>query len=153
MAASIRANSTPVTADEHERGQLSEIERLIQGEAAPKLVGASGQHVELPAPALALLRELVHQLARDQAVAVVATGKELTTQQAADILNVSRPFLVKLLEQGEIPFAMVGTHRRILVRDLLAYKQRRDTARRRALDELAQISQDMGMYNLPSAER
>lgn len=153
MATSMRANSTPVTADEDERGQLSAIERLIQGDQTPKLVGASGQQVDLPAPALTLLRELVHLLARDQAVAVVATGKELTTQEAADILNVSRPYLVKLLEQGEIPFAMVGTHRRILVSDLLAYKQRRDTARRQALDELAQISQDMGMYDLPSAER
>lgn len=153
MATSIRANSTPVTADEHERARLSEIERLIQGEQAPKLVGASGQQVELPGPALVLLRELIHQLARDQAVAVVTTGKELTTQEAADILNVSRPYLIKLLEQGEIPFAMVGTHRRVLVSDLLAYKQRRDAARRQALDELAQISQEMGMYDLLGAER
>lgn len=146
MAASIRANSTPVTADEDERGQLSEIERLMQDEQAPKLVGASGQQLDLPAPALTLLRELVHQLAHDQAVAVVATGKELTTQEAADILNVSRPYLVKLLEQGEIPFAMVGTHRRILVRDLLAYKRRRDAARRQALVELTQLSQEWGLY-------
>lgn len=153
MATSIGATSMPITADERERAQLSEIERLIQGETAPKLVGEAGQQMELPAPALALLRELVHQLARDQAVAVVATGKELTTQEAADILNVSRPYLIKLLEQGEIPFAMVGTHRRILVSDLLAYKRRRDTARRQALDELAQISQEMGMYDLPGAER
>lgn len=146
MATSIGANSTPVTADERERGQLSEIEHLIAGEQTPKLVGASGQQVELPAPALALLRELVHQLARDQAVAVVATGKELTTQEAADILNVSRPYLIKLLEQGEIPFAMVGTHRRILVNDLLAYKRRRDAARRQALVELTQLSQEWGLY-------
>lgn len=153
MATSIGAHNTPVTADEHEREQLNAIERLMQGEQAPKLVGTSGEQVELPAPALALLRELVHQLAREQAVAVVATGKELTTQQAADILNVSRPFLVKLLEQGKIPFALVGAHRRILVSDLLAYKQRRDAARREALDELARISQEMGMYDMPSTEQ
>lgn len=146
MATSIGATSMPITADERERAQLSEIERLIQGETAPKLVGEAGQQMELPAPALALLRELVHQLARDQAVAVVATGKELTTQEAADILNVSRPYLIKLLEQGEIPFAMVGTHRRILVSDLLAYKRRRDAARRQALVELTQLSQEWGLY-------
>lgn len=146
MATSIRPNCTPVTADERERVQLSEIERLIQDETTPRLVGASGQQVELPAPALALLRELVHQLARDQAVAVVATGKELTTQEAADILNVSRPYLVKLLEQGEIPFTMVGTHRRIPVSELLTYKRHRDAARRQALVELTQLSQEWGLY-------
>lgn len=146
MATSATSGRGPVAADASERDTLGEVERLIAGEQAPKLVGAEGRAIELPGTVVALLRQLVHDLAQDRAVSVVATGKELTTQEAADILNVSRPYLIKLLEQGEIPFAMVGTHRRILVSDLLAYKRRRDAARRQALVELTQLSQEWGLY-------
>lgn len=153
MAIGATSGRAPLAADASERETLGEVERLMAGEQAPKLVGAEGQAVELPETVVALLRQLIHDLAQERAVTVVAVGKELTTQEAADILNVSRPFLIKLLEQGEIPFTMVGTHRRIPVSDLLAYKQHRDEARRQALDELTQISQEMGMYDLPGTER
>jgi excisionase family DNA binding protein len=71
----------------------------------------------------------------------------VTAQEAADILNVSRPFLIKLLEEEKIPFIKVGTHRRIRFSDLMDYKQRRDEKRERALEEIAQLSQELGIYD------
>ena len=91
-------------------------------------------------PALsALLMDLLRHVGRGDAVMLVPVGQMLTTQQAADLLNVSRPFLIGLLEKGEFPHEMVGRHRRIRAVDLFAYKGKRDEARDKALSELAEI--------------
>ncbi|WP_407896283.1 excisionase family DNA-binding protein [Scytonema sp. NUACC26] len=70
----------------------------------------------------------------------------MTTQQAADFLNVSQPYLIKLLEQGDIPYIKVETHRRIPFRDLMTYKQQRDIKRRQALQELIEMTEEAGLY-------
>jgi excisionase family DNA binding protein len=101
----------------------------------------------LPASLFQLLRQAVTELAHGQVVTLVSCNKELTTQQAANLLGVSRPYLIKLLEQGEIPFVRTGTHRRILFDDLMAYKERRDAGRRKDLASLTQLSQELGLYN------
>ncbi len=100
------------------------------------------------APDEAATHLILSLIAEGKAVTVVPLNKELTTQEAADILNVSRPHLVKLLERGEIPFAKTGTHRRIRFSDLMKYKEHRDFERRRGMAELTQLSQELGLYNI-----
>jgi excisionase family DNA binding protein len=95
-------------------------------------------------PALSnLLMELLRHIGRGDAVTLVPVSQMLTTQQAADILNVSRPFLVTLLERGDIPHTLVGRHRRIKADDLFAYKRGRDEKRSKALSELAEMDAEI----------
>lgn len=105
----------------------------------------SEQTVEIPAAAFHLLVDILSQMAQGNAVTLIPIHAELTTQEAADILNVSRPFLVKLIESGELPCRRVGRHRRIRFEDLMNYKQLVDNQRMQALDELADQAQDLNM--------
>jgi len=138
----------PIAATDSERPALSRIEDVLGNvNRVPKLVGPDGEEIELPKSVFQVLRQLVYHLAHDRVVTVVPVNKELTTQEAADILNVSRPYLIKLLEQGDIPFTKTGTHRRIRFSDLMEYKKHRDSERRKGLEELTQLSQELGLYN------
>jgi excisionase family DNA binding protein len=112
----------------------------IQGELA------GDDALVVPREAAVLLAKILGFLANGEGVNVMPESAELTTQQAAEFLNVSRPYLIKLLESDEIPFRMVGTHRRIRFQDLHEYKTRDDLARRRAADELTQLTQELGLY-------
>lgn len=112
-----------------------------------ELVDESQQRevVELPTFALRLLGEILSELALGNAVKVVPIHAELTTQEGADMLNVSRPHLVKLLDNGVLPHTKTGRHRRIKFTDLMAYKEQRDRTSRNAMDELAAQAQALGM--------
>ena len=104
-----------------------------------------GEELTLPTAAAKLLTHLLTEMSQGNAVTLIPLHAELTTRQAADFLNVSRPHVVKLLEQKKIPFHKVGTHRRIRFSDLEVFKQTHETARRQALDELTAEAQEMGM--------
>lgn len=99
--------------------------------------------VELPSSALRLLVDILAELADGNAVQVVPIHAELTTQEAADLLNVSRPHLVKLLEEGVLPFHRTGKHRRVLFADLMRYKAQRDEQSQQAMRALAQQAQEL----------
>jgi excisionase family DNA binding protein len=107
------------------------------------------QPIELPAGAVALLMDILEAMAAGRGITLIPENAELTTVQAAELLNVSRPYLIRLLEDETIPYRLVGTHRRIRMEDVMTYKQRIDAERERILDDLAKEAQegDMG-YSL-----
>jgi len=102
--------------------------------------------IELPTSAMTMLMEILGELAAGNAVQIVPVHAELTTQEAANILNVSRPHMVKLLEEGKLPFHKIGRHRRVLFADLMEYKKRRENESLNAMQALADQAQDTGMY-------
>src|SRR5438128_9896051 len=104
----------PIAATESERSVLNQIEGVLENaHSVLKLVSPDGEEIELPRSVFHILQQIVYHLAHGRAVTVVPLNKELTTQEAADLLNVSRPYLIKLLEEGELPYFKVGSHRRI----------------------------------------
>jgi excisionase family DNA binding protein len=111
----------------------------------PLHLSANGTDLQLPRAAVIVLLRLLGEMARGHPVVLVPLYTELTTQQAADMLGVSRPFVVKLMEQGKLPFTKAGSHRRIRFSDLMAFKQANDKARRRTLDQMTAESQELGL--------
>jgi excisionase family DNA binding protein len=146
---------TPVAAPPEQQAEVAAIYRLL-GDAvrarrrrpAPcKLVGPSGETIPIPESVFYVLERIAEVMARGDSITVVPVGKEMTTQQAADILNVSRQYLVRLLDEGRIPYTKTGKHRRLRIEDVLAFKELRDDHRRAALDELTKSSEALGGYD------
>jgi excisionase family DNA binding protein len=141
-------STTPVMAAPNSHAKLAELaEALRPASASARLLGSNGVELALPEPVHQLLERIVEMLARGLAVTLVPVDKLLTTQQAADLLNVSRQYLVRLLEDGQLPFSKVGTHRRLKIEDVLKYKSRRDSDRRGKLAELTQLTEEAGGYD------
>ncbi len=134
----LRAQETSQKLAAHFRADADMMIRLLEEDRETETVA-------LPAAAVRLLLDILEQMARGNAVTLMPIQAELTTQQAADLLNISRPHLVALLQQGKIPYRKVGTHRRVRAEDILAYKQETDTKRREALDALAAQVQELDL--------
>jgi len=114
-----------------------------------KIVEADGseQDTIIPAAAYRLFVDILTQMSLGNAVTIIPIHAELTTQEAADLINVSRPFLIKQIEAGEIPHHKVGRHRRVRLTDLMEYKTRIDCEREEVLDELVELSEELGLYD------
>lgn len=138
----------PIAATAGEQPDLDRLERLFaaEGNRGAKLVGPRGEEIDVPESVYRILRQVIRALAHEQAVTVVPFHKRLTTQEAANLLGVSRPYLIGLLDRGEIPFTRTGSHRRIRFDDLMAYRKERDEKRRDGLARLTRLSQEAGLY-------
>ena len=134
------------TADEAELARASsrQLSRFLRQDLKVR-ISDTDEQVVLPAAAVRLLIDLLSAMAEGNAVTLIPIHAELTTQQAANLLGVSRPFLVKQLEDGMIPFRKVGTHRRVLFSDLMAYKRSMVDSRTKALEELSAQGQEQNM--------
>ncbi len=125
---------------------LEGLSALMQQPGAA-LVAPNGDQLELPVEVFNVLRAVVLAMEAGQAVTVAPVHQRLTTQEAADLIGVTRPTFVKYLEQGRIPYDQPGRHRRVLLADVLAFKKERSSQRREALDEMVAIADEAGMYD------
>lgn len=141
----------PTVPTEQEAKLAEEGSRLLaacigRGKTARIRVIDGREDITVPVSALKMLVDILAQMAQGNAVTIVPIHAELTTQEAGDFLNVSRPFLIGLLEQGKLPFRKVGTHRRVRFEDLLKYQGAAAEQRKRTLDELTRLAQESRQY-------
>lgn len=134
---------------------MLDLSRFLDGLTAPAaLLGPDGQQVPLPLEAFNALRDVVQAMRMGKAITVAPLDQMLTTQEVANFLGVSRPTVVKLLEEGHVPYEHTagGRHRRVRLDDLLTYQRRNRDERRSALDELTSEAVDAGLYEMSAAD-
>jgi excisionase family DNA binding protein len=138
----------PVSLPASQEEQVHALHDLLRREGKARLIGKGGEPaMELPDAVYDLLLQILEGMQDGKAISIVPVMQDLTTQQAAEMLGVSRPFFVKLLESGKLPHHLTGTHRRVYLKDLLAYKQHRDQERHEALNRMAQEAEEAGLYD------
>jgi excisionase family DNA binding protein len=125
----------------------------VESPARARLVGPDGTEIEVPEELYRVLHDVVETLSQGLAITIAPHNTMLTTQEAADLLNISRPTLVRLLTDGEIPYTMRGRHRRVLLRDVLDYRERTRQERRQTLDKMVAAGEDAGLYEATTTPR
>lgn len=142
--------------NETEQNEISRFIQLFEAqfriEHKATLTSASGETVELPGTLFDVLRQAADALAHGRGVSIVPQDMKLTTQQAADFLGISRPTLIKFLESGDIEFEKIGRHRRVTLRDLLAYQEKSRLDRRTTLRRAARAGQEAGLLDVTAAD-
>ena len=152
MSLDFLESNEPIAATESElplaRESSRRLARYLKGGKPLRVTPGRGKHAEevvLPASAVRLLVRLLREMAAGNAVTLIPVHAELTTQQAADLLGVSRPFIVKQIKENKLPHRRIGTHRRVMFKDLMEFKRRIDSDRSRALEQLAAEAQNLNM--------
>ncbi|MBD3885952.1 helix-turn-helix domain-containing protein [Phormidium tenue FACHB-886] len=141
-------DATTIVPESKDAQTIKQLENLLDGQASQaKLVGTNGEEIPLPEAVYEILCNIVRVLSAGQSLHLIPEHGELTTQEAADYLNMSRPSLIKLLKGGKIPFSKVGAHRRIRFQDLVAYRQQQEADRRSTLREFTGFLQEEGFYD------
>ena len=125
----------------------------LEEPARARLVGPNGSQIDIPDELYGVLRDVMTALSHGLAISIAPHNTMLTTQEAADLLNVSRPTLVRLLTDGEIPYTMRGRHRRVMLRDILDYRDRTRRERRQTLDQMAVDAEDAGLYDVTATPK
>ncbi|MBI2760788.1 MAG: helix-turn-helix domain-containing protein [Chloroflexi bacterium] len=141
------ARQHPATASEEERAQTCALDALLEQEDTLAVHDTSGVSCEIPDAARQVIHQAVHMLAQGHAVALIPMDTMLTSQEAADILNVSRTYLLRLLNEGRLPCTKTGSHRRLRWDDVMTYKEQRDAGRRAARQEMVQLTYEAGLYD------
>jgi excisionase family DNA binding protein len=138
----------PISIPISQQQQVRELQKLMQREGRASLVGKGGESaLDLPDVVYSLLLRILQGMQEGKAIAIVPFMQDLTTQEAANFLGVSRPFFVKLLETGKLHYHMTGTHRRVYLKDLVDYRQHRDQDKMDAINRIAQFEEDAGLYD------
>ncbi len=135
----------PITLPDAEQQQVQALERVLH-RGVPAFVTSAGERIELPGTVFEVLRAAVGFMSHGQAIMLVPDNQAITTQRAADILGMSRPFFIKQLEVGLMAHHRVGNQRRVYLRDVLAFSKKRDADRLASLDLLARDAFEAGMY-------
>lgn len=146
MATTGEAVAAVVPISNKDQREIQDIYQKLRT-AEAKLVGPDGKTQVLPSTLYSFLCTLLADLKAGHSITILQSNADLTTVEASKLLGMSRQFLIGLLEKKEIPYHMVGTHRRLYARDVLAYKAKRDTARRKSLDDLARAEYEEGIYD------
>jgi len=136
----------PITLPPTERDQVRELERMLDL-GAPALVSVSGERLVVPPTVYEVLRKVVELMAEGKAVTLLPDNQVVTTQRAADLLGMSRPFFIKLLETGAMAHHRVGNQRRVYLRDVLEFARKRDEERQASLDRLSRQALEAGLYD------
>ena len=153
MAATLRERTVLPPDDPADLARFARGLGGAEASARAKLVGPDGTQIDIPEELFGVLLDVVNALSQGLAISIAPHNTMLTTQEAADLLNISRPTLVRLLTDGEIAHTMRGRHRRVLLRDLLDYSETTRTERRSTLDQMAADAEDDGLYEATADPR
>jgi excisionase family DNA binding protein len=140
------ATREPITVPAAEQEQVRDFERMLDL-GAPAWVSASGERLVVPPTVYLVLRKVVELMAEGKSVTLLQDSQVVTTQRAADLLGMSRPFFIKLLEGGAMAHHRVGNQRRVYLRDVLEFARKRDEERQAALDRLSRHALETGLYD------
>jgi excisionase family DNA binding protein len=140
------ATREPITLPATEQTQVRDLERMLDL-GAPALVSVSGERLVVPPTVYEVLRKVVELMAEGKSVTLLPDNQVVTTQRAADLLGMSRPFFIKLLETGAMAHHRVGNQRRVYLRDVLEFARKRDEERQAALDRLSRQAVEVGLYD------